>query len=180
MGLLSPSRPHTWSNSGQAFQILDQPDHRERIPVTVVEQVSPDSVSFVASESCPRRRGAGRFRRLVGPDQDRLRASAMKGRLIFRVHYIKMRLILGTRPGISSVSFSRKEDDMRPSYWLLSPALVGIRAARTVMEPRRFDPPAGPPADSSRDKPVTALPTRQGQTPHRHALFTGGSRCNGL
>ena len=26
---------------------LDQPDHRQRIPVTVVEQVSPDSVSFV-------------------------------------------------------------------------------------------------------------------------------------
>jgi hypothetical protein len=37
----------SWSNSGQAFQILDQPDHRQRIPVTVVEQVSPDSVSFV-------------------------------------------------------------------------------------------------------------------------------------
>ncbi len=33
--------------SGQAFQSLDQPDHRQRIPVTVVEQVSPDSVSFV-------------------------------------------------------------------------------------------------------------------------------------
>ena len=47
MGLLSPSRPHQWSNPGQAFQILDQPDHRQRIPVTVVEQVSPDSVSFV-------------------------------------------------------------------------------------------------------------------------------------
>ena len=28
-------------------QSLDQPDHRQRIPVTVVEQVSPDSVSFV-------------------------------------------------------------------------------------------------------------------------------------
>jgi hypothetical protein len=24
----------SWSNSGQAFQILDQPDHRQRIPVT--------------------------------------------------------------------------------------------------------------------------------------------------
>jgi hypothetical protein len=47
LGLLSPSRPASWSNSGQAFQILDQPDHRQRIPVTVVEQVSPDSVSFV-------------------------------------------------------------------------------------------------------------------------------------
>lgn len=35
------------SNSGQAFEILDQPDHRQRIPATVVEQVSPDPVSFV-------------------------------------------------------------------------------------------------------------------------------------
>jgi hypothetical protein len=32
---------------GQAFQSLDQPDHRQRIPVTVVEQVLPDSLSFV-------------------------------------------------------------------------------------------------------------------------------------
>jgi hypothetical protein len=29
------------------LQSLDQPDHRQRIPVTVVEQVSPDSVSVV-------------------------------------------------------------------------------------------------------------------------------------
>jgi hypothetical protein len=33
----------------QAFQSLDQPDHRQRIPVTVVEQVWPDSVSFTAT-----------------------------------------------------------------------------------------------------------------------------------
>ena len=46
MALLAQSAA-SWSNSGQAFQILDQPDHRQRIPVTVVEQVSPDSVSFV-------------------------------------------------------------------------------------------------------------------------------------
>jgi hypothetical protein len=31
---------------GQAFQILD-PDHRHRAQVTVVEQASPDPVSFV-------------------------------------------------------------------------------------------------------------------------------------
>src|SRR2546422_5587491 len=42
-----PESAASWSNSGQAFQSLDQPDHRQRIPVTVVEQVSPDSVSFV-------------------------------------------------------------------------------------------------------------------------------------
>jgi hypothetical protein len=34
-------------HSGQAFQSLDQPDHRQPIQVAVVEQVSPDSVSFV-------------------------------------------------------------------------------------------------------------------------------------
>jgi hypothetical protein len=34
-------------HSGQAFQSLDQPDHRQPIQVTVVERVSPDSVSFV-------------------------------------------------------------------------------------------------------------------------------------
>lgn len=38
-----PSRPHNGANR-QAFQSLDQPDHRRRIPVTVVEQVWPDSV----------------------------------------------------------------------------------------------------------------------------------------
>src|SRR2546428_6056671 len=42
-----PESAASWSNSGQAFQILNQPDHRQRIPVTVVEQVSPDSVSLV-------------------------------------------------------------------------------------------------------------------------------------
>jgi hypothetical protein len=31
----------------RSFQSLNQRDHRQRIPVTVVEQVSPDSVSFV-------------------------------------------------------------------------------------------------------------------------------------
>jgi hypothetical protein len=38
---------------GKAFQSLDQPDHRQRIPVTVVEQVSPDSVSFVLWNLAP-------------------------------------------------------------------------------------------------------------------------------
>jgi len=31
---------------GPSFQSFDQPGHRQRIPVTVIKQVSPDSVSF--------------------------------------------------------------------------------------------------------------------------------------
>ena len=30
-----PESAASWSNSGQAFQSLDQPDHRQRIPVTL-------------------------------------------------------------------------------------------------------------------------------------------------
>ena len=44
---MKPESAASWSNSGQAFQSLDQPHDRQRVPVTVVEQVSPDSVSFV-------------------------------------------------------------------------------------------------------------------------------------
>ena len=47
IGLVKPELAASWSNSRQAFQILDQPAHRQRIPVTAVEQVAPDSVSFV-------------------------------------------------------------------------------------------------------------------------------------
>ena len=47
MGLLSASWPHQGATRARPSKILDQPDHRQRIPVTVVEQVSPDSVSFV-------------------------------------------------------------------------------------------------------------------------------------
>jgi hypothetical protein len=32
---------------GQAFLSTDQPDHRQRTPVTLLEQVLPDSLSFV-------------------------------------------------------------------------------------------------------------------------------------
>ncbi len=53
-------------NSGHAFQSHDQPDHRQRIPVTIVEQVSPDTVSFVLS-NLRTRRGSPRSSRTSCP-----------------------------------------------------------------------------------------------------------------
>jgi hypothetical protein len=39
-----PESAAPWGNLGQAFEGLDQPDDRQCVPVTVVEQVLPDTV----------------------------------------------------------------------------------------------------------------------------------------
>jgi hypothetical protein len=63
--MIEPESAASWSNSVQAIQSLDQPDHRQRILVTVVEQISPDSVSFVLRNLVHDEEEVGDFSRMV-------------------------------------------------------------------------------------------------------------------